>query len=304
MTSPFDSGEGHRPPIALQLYSVRDEFATDPAETLHRVAALGYDGVEWFGGLWDRSPGFWRVVLQQTGLSIVAAHVDLDTLERDTDQQLELWESLRCRTLVVPYLTPEQRSQEDVYHRVGERLDLVGYRLRGRGFRLAYHNHDFELRPGPTSSKGGADGILQILSHASHDSISAELDVFWLAWAGANPVDYVRQIGATPNRVRLVHLKDGLLVPEAQRPALAHEQIPYRPLGQGDVDLEGVVEAALDCGVECFVVEQDFSDGPPMEAAGKSLAWLRPRLDDELNRRRLDRPRLDRPRPRHTSAHR
>lgn len=41
-------------PVALQLYSVRDEMAADFEGTLRKVKALGYDGVE-FAGLFDHS---------------------------------------------------------------------------------------------------------------------------------------------------------------------------------------------------------------------------------------------------------
>ena len=43
-----------RIPIALQLYSVRDDCAGDLSLTLQAVAQMGYEGVE-FAGYYDRS---------------------------------------------------------------------------------------------------------------------------------------------------------------------------------------------------------------------------------------------------------
>ena len=42
-------------PIALQLYSVRDDLEKDFEGTLKKVKELGYDGVE-FAGLYGKSP--------------------------------------------------------------------------------------------------------------------------------------------------------------------------------------------------------------------------------------------------------
>ena len=42
-------------PVAIQLYSLRDEMKNDVVATLKRVKALGYDGVE-FAGLWGKTP--------------------------------------------------------------------------------------------------------------------------------------------------------------------------------------------------------------------------------------------------------
>lgn len=42
-------------PVALQLYSVRDEMAADFEDRLRKVKALGYDGVE-FAGLFVTAP--------------------------------------------------------------------------------------------------------------------------------------------------------------------------------------------------------------------------------------------------------
>ena len=41
-------------PIALQLYSVRDDMEADFAGTLKKVKSFGYDGVE-FAGLFDHT---------------------------------------------------------------------------------------------------------------------------------------------------------------------------------------------------------------------------------------------------------
>ena len=42
-------------PVALQLYSVRDELEADFEGTIAKVREFGYDGVEFAGGVRSRS---------------------------------------------------------------------------------------------------------------------------------------------------------------------------------------------------------------------------------------------------------
>ena len=42
-------------PIAVQLYSVRDEMQNDFYGTIKKMKEIGYDGVE-FAGLFDQNP--------------------------------------------------------------------------------------------------------------------------------------------------------------------------------------------------------------------------------------------------------
>ena len=61
-------------PIALQLFSVRDELAADFRGTLQKVKDLGYEGVE-FAGLHGRDPQEIRAMLDDIGLKGMSAHV-------------------------------------------------------------------------------------------------------------------------------------------------------------------------------------------------------------------------------------
>lgn len=59
-------------PVALQLYSVRDELEADFEGTIAKVKEFGYDGVE-FAGLYGRSAEQVRKILADAGLTPVSA---------------------------------------------------------------------------------------------------------------------------------------------------------------------------------------------------------------------------------------
>ena len=62
-------------PIALQLYSVRDDLREDFLGTLKAVKALGYDGVEFAGGFKDYSAEDVKKMCEDVGLIPISAHV-------------------------------------------------------------------------------------------------------------------------------------------------------------------------------------------------------------------------------------
>jgi sugar phosphate isomerase/epimerase len=243
-------------PIGVQLYTLRDDCTRDLESTLRAVAAAGYSSIEFFGGFFGLTPARLREILDQTGLSMMAAHVPLERLEEDLDRTMDAYEAVGCRTLVCPWLSEERRQGDGAFESVGRLLCGIGERLRANGFELLYHNHDFELTTVPDP-----DGLHRIIAQCDPGVLALELDVYWLAFAGVEPAAYIREMGS---RVRLVHLKDGRL-----------KEPRFAPLGQGEVDLPSVLEAGEEVGVKGYVVEQDLCDQPPLESIKVSLDYLR-----------------------------
>ena len=269
------------PLVALQLYTLRRQARENLETALDQAAEAGYRQVEWFGGLWGRTTRELNELLAERGLTVASAHVPLSELEEETAAVMETYRELRCEVLVCPWLADTERGDgsRDHYLELGRRLDLLSYRFRAGGFRFAYHNHEFELLPfddnGPNGP--GRDGLHTLVSRRSHNGWGLELDTYWAAFAGSDPVALIRELG---ERVHLLHLKDGLLPgrPEERTAGQATSERWVRPLGEGDVDIAGCVEAALGAGVRLFVVEQDETaetGGAPKRDIAVSLGHLR-----------------------------
>ena len=71
MSDPEAVAGGNRP-VAVQLYSMRDELAGDRAEVLRRLAGSGYRTVEPFDVLTD--PDVLRAELDEAGLAVCSVH--------------------------------------------------------------------------------------------------------------------------------------------------------------------------------------------------------------------------------------
>ncbi|WP_045517029.1 sugar phosphate isomerase/epimerase family protein [Neobacillus niacini] len=243
-------------PIAVQMFTLREESVQDFAGTLKKVAELGFDGVEFagYGGLTAKEV---KVLLDEFGLRAAASHVPLEDLEKNLYQVIEDQKLLDSRYVVCPYLQPERRSIED-YKALISFLDKAGETCRKEGIILCYHNHDFELERFSTGST-----ILEtIFDKTNANNIKAELDVYWLTKAGENPVEWMNRY---KNRAPLIHLKD----------MTTDNKQFFAELGTGGVDIEAVLHKGKENGVEWWVVEQDVCRRSPFESIEISINYLK-----------------------------
>lgn len=240
-------------PFGIQLYSVRDAIAEDPGGTLHRLKKAGYDHVE----LFDVGPGqakAWKVVLDDAEVSAVSAHVDYETLTKDLEGVANLARTIGFEDIIVPWLKFET-TKEWVHAALA--LDDAGSQLRGQGLRLGYHNHDHEFTP-----IGATTPFDIIFEYAKPDNLFLELDVRWASEQGGDACALIHEFG---QRCRFLHVKE--------RPREGEGM--FTEVGNGVIDWPPIFEAGRKAGVQWYIVEQDESEGDPLESAAISARFMR-----------------------------
>lgn len=271
-------------PVALQLYTVRNEMAADFAGTLKKVKAMGYDGVE-FAGLFDRDVKEIKSLLNVLELKPVSAHVPFMELKNTPEQVLSVYASLGCKYAAIPSLPDEYRFDKAGYSEGIEIIKALGKTAKEKGMTLLYHNHDFEF-----IIIEGEYGLDKLYKDVSDKLLETEIDTCWVNVAGVNPVDYVKQY---TGRAPVVHLKDfvmkgrekpdhlyeliGVRNGQSVKSEQTEENFGFRPVGYGIQNIHALVEAAIDAGAEWLVVEQD-NPGPgktPLESAEMSVKFLK-----------------------------
>ena len=238
----------NRTSVALQLYTVRDETARDFAGTLRRVAEMGYSAVE-FAGYGGLTSAQMASLLSETGLQATSTHVGLANMEQDLEQAITYCLDIGCPFLVMPSLAPELRNAEGM-RTLAPRFNEIGRRCRERGVTFVYHNHAFEF-----AQSNGAYLLDILLNETDPALVTLELDVYWAAYAGVDPITYLH---TRPGRVPLVHLKD--MTP----------QRTFTEVGDGTLDIQGIIEAAQQVGTQWYVVENDAPVIPSLESARRS----------------------------------
>lgn len=240
------------PTLGLQLYTVRHStLALD--ELLAAVAAAGYGGVETVGTQ-GVAPERLRDALADAGLALASAHVPLAAVRSDLAALVQAHRTLGTPLLVVPWLAPEDRPTDLTgWRALGRELDGYGRALVDEGFALAYHHHDFEL-----AAIDGSDGLTALLEAAAPEHLSLELDSGWWAAVGRDPVAGIHGWG---RRVKRLHLKD----------LVRDQDPPWADVGDGILDVPGVLAAARAHGVPWAIVEHD-APADPIRTIGRSAA--------------------------------
>lgn len=260
-------------PIALQVYSVRDNAAADFAGTMKELKAMGYDGVE-LAGTYGMTAVECKKILDEVGLELVSAHVNIDLLEDDA--VLDDYAATGIKFVAIPWLVGPKDAAE--LEAVIARIRKIGERVKAKGMQLLYHNHDFEFE-----KINDAYILDTYYSRIPAEYLQTELDTCWVNVGGEEPAAYVRKY---TGRAPIVHLKDFAGSKSENMYALigtdsAKEEstgkFEFRPVGYGRQDIPAILQASEDAGAGWVVVEQDSPSmgKTPMESVKMSIEYLK-----------------------------
>lgn len=266
--------------IGLQLYTVRDLIAKDPEGTLKAIQAIGYKQVEGgdirtFGqllpkiqtaGLTSKSAGLPSAFITERWDLIEAAGGQKPSANYTTDSIIEDAVKSDVKYLMLGYLQREERQTIDDYKRIAENLNMMGEKCNQADIHLCYHNHSFEFNP--------IDGTVPFevfLQELEVDKVFFELDVFWVSVGGKDPVELMEKLDG---RVKLLHLKDKKKGVKVIYDESKVKKNTFQELGDGVLDIAGILQTAEKIGVEQCFVEQDHSSDP-MASIKQSYTYLK-----------------------------
>lgn len=236
--------------IGVQLYTVRDRMAEDVPGTLEQIAGIGYDEVE-FAGYFDHSPAEIRSMLDANGLVSPSSHVSLADIRNTPDQLLESARTIGNRYVVLAWLSPEDRGTLDAYRQHIELVAGFAEQCDQAGLQFCWHNHDFEF-----IELEGQVPMDMILGQTDPELVQVELDFYWTAVAGVDPLSYFER---HPGRFPLCHVKD-----MAADGSIAD-------VGDGTIDFARLFAASELAGLKHYFVERDDPQ-ISMQTASRSYA--------------------------------
>ena len=182
-------------PIAIQVYSIREDAERDFIGAMKQIKEMGYDGVE-LAGTYGKTAVQRRQELDAIGLELVSAHVPIEQLEDDA--VLDDYAATGMKYIAIPWF-PAPGDQQEL-EAVIQRFRAIAQRVRQRGMQLLYHNHDFEF-----NKIGGAYILDTYYREIPAELLQTELDVCWVNVGGEKPAPFVRKYAG---RAPVVHLKD------------------------------------------------------------------------------------------------
>lgn len=254
-------GENYLKDFGLQLWTIRDDMAKDPAGVLKQLASFGYKQIESFEGgkgmFWGMSNTDFKKRLDDLGMKIVSSHCDIN---KDFEKKAADAAEIGIKYLVCPWLGP-QKSIDD-YKKAAAKFNACGEACKKEGILFAYHNHDYSFKP--------LDGQVPqtvMMNETDPALVDFEMDIYWVVTAGENPENWMKQ---NKNRFRLCHIKDRSKNPGPDNGKNSVD------LGTGSIDFKKVLKTAIDNGMKYFIVEQEaYPNGTPMEAVKTDGAYMK-----------------------------
>jgi len=255
----------------MTLYTVRNNMKSDADSTLQAIADIGYKNIEAAAGYNDgkyfgMSPVEFKKKLTDLGFNPLSAHQNEITFD-NVDQIIADVKAAGFQFLVIPVppmghfrFNPETRTlnMSDSIEFVTDVLNMVGKKCTEAGIKMLYHNHDFEFKP----NANGITPMDYFLEHTDPAHVNFQLDLYWVAKAGADPIAYFQKY---PGRFKIWHIKD------------MDSQGRFAPVGAGTIDFKKILTQKELAGMEYFIAEQDMTfDGiTPMQSVTISFKGMK-----------------------------
>ena len=243
------AGEVKKPPLGLQLWSVRFALMKDLPGMLKQIKDWGIDEVE-SAGLPNLPVSELAAQLKTAGLKCPAMHIGYDRLGSHLDEVVKEAEMVGATTIINPYL-PHDRStplatREEML-RAADDFAKWSKRIRAAGLRFGYHIHGQEFGPAPEGT------LFDVFAEQVGPEVGFEFDIYWIVAGGADPLALMKKY---EGRVWYTHLKDM---------AEGAKEKGYGPdtkvvLGTGKLDIPAIVKAGPKAGVEIHFIEDESRD--------------------------------------------
>ncbi len=249
--------------IGLQLYSLRGDVKDRGiAETLKSVAEMGYKTVEAAGysegKFYGMAPAEFKALVEANGLKCTSSHVGKGYDPEKLPEIMEWWNQciaahneLGVKYVVMPSPPIKlQDATEEQLIAMRDYLEDVGVNFNTVGIRFGYHNHKTEFLP-----FGDATIMDWLLANSDPTRFTMELDVYWIAQAGLDPVAFIDKWA---DRIELLHIKD------------------EKEIGaSGQIDFKAIFEKAYEKGkMQAFFIEQEAYSFPELESVKKSFDYI------------------------------
>lgn len=249
--------------VGLQLYSVRDAMRIDPAGTIEKVGAMGYDFVETAGyddgKIYGYDPEEFKILVEENGMKFLGAHLSRQLPDSGSyEEQLAWWDiaidahkKAGAEYMVQPSMGGNAFASLEGLQRYCDYFNEVGAKCNAAGIKFGFHNHDKEF----TTVLDGHVVYDYMLANTDPDKVFFQLDLYWIHEGGGNELDYYEK---NPGRFLSYHIKD------------------EKELGEsGEMDFQPSFDVAEQAGAIWNVVEVERYNHDPLESVEISLDYLR-----------------------------
>ena len=234
----------------IQLYSLRDELATNVPGTLDEVKRWGVKNVE-LAGTYGMTVEQFKAELDRQGLIPVSAHYPYDEYRTNLDAIIRDAQALGLKYAGCAWIPPYGHGplDERKCREAAAVFNRAGKALAQHGVIFFYHPHGHEFQP-------YHDGTIfdLLMAETNPKYVHFEMDVFWIVHAGQDPVTLLKKYH---KRWELMHLKGmrdstptGLLTGST-------DVTNDVALDTGKIDYAPVLREAKKIGIKWYFIEDE-----------------------------------------------
>ena len=235
--------------VGLQLYSLRHLFEKgDIAGTLKMVRDWGFTDVE-AAGTYKLPATEFAAQVKKAGLRIASTGADFNLLAKDVGSVIKEAQAFGAQQVMCAWIPHDKLFTRADLDKAVPVFTRAGKAMRDAGLRFVYHMHGYEFQQGP-------DGTLfdALAKQTDTGVVDFQMDVFWVVHGGANPVDLLAKY---PGRFPSTHLKDMRKGTKINEPTGDAPDDTSVALGQGMIDIAGILRAANKAGVKMHFIEDE-----------------------------------------------
>lgn len=242
------TGPGFKGPIGLQLYSLRDQFASNVAATIDMARGFGIEYVE-LAGTYNIAPEKFREQLAAKGLKPVSGHFPYEKFRDNVEAVATEAKALGLQYVGCAWIPHQDPFDERTAHEAAAVFNRAGEALARHGLKFFYHTHGYEFH-----LHGNGTLFDLMMAETKREFVCYEMDVFWITHPGQDPVKLLERYGS---RFELMHVKDmkketptGLLTGKSD----VKNDVA---LGTGKLDWVAILRAAQKAGVKYYFIEDE-----------------------------------------------
>lgn len=227
------------------------DFSGPFEDKLKIAASKGARDIEIVQNLSSESADEMKSLLTKYNMKVTSNHIQLTSFENDLNGIVDYNKKIGNKALVVPNLDEGIRPKDAAgWAAMGNKLKNIASQLKSEGMTLVYHNHNYEL------TRFGNKYALEIMLDAAGPDVKSELDLAWVARAGADPVDVLKRLHG---RVYAVHAKDNVegMVGFKMEDYDKIPQSGFADVGSGVLNWEEIIPAVYASGAELYLIEHD-----------------------------------------------
>lgn len=246
--------------IGAQFYTIRNTCQTieEFDESCKKVKDIGYKVVQ-LSGIGPFKAEDVKKIVDKYDLEVVCTHRAAANYLENLDEEIHFHKTLGCKICGLGGM-PGYTGEETVMNFI-ENFTPVCKKLEENGLVFGYHNHQFEFQ------KIKGKYVFDIITEAMNfDNFKYILDVYWLAFAGLNPAEFIR---THSDKIGCIHFKDLKIVRGETMYVPA-----YAEIGNGNLNWDEIIKASFESKAEYALVEQDACDIDPFESLKISYDYL------------------------------